>query len=315
MDGEQYNANSYHTPVLVQEVVKYLPGNLSGIYIDGTLGGGGHTRAILDRLNDDARLIGLDRDQDAVNYSRQRFACDKRVDIFQGNFGDMDQILRRFDIIGIDGLLLDLGVSSHQIQTPERGFSYLTDGPLDMRMDVSISRKAKDVISQYSEKSLADLFYLYGEEHNARRIARKVVLTREKSPIETTGALAAIVRRCIPERRVIKTLSRIFQSLRIEINQELEQLKQCLQGVYSYLKLDGSICVISYHSLEDRMVKRFFKGENLSFLKYNEDNGHKKYDFQILTKKVIRPCEAEIKLLPTSRSAKLRAAIKKTSAA
>lgn len=310
MDGSHESQKQFHRPVLCEQVLNYLLTKNSSIVVDGTMGGGGHSEAILKKLNKDARLIGIDQDSEAVSLCRRRFKNDKRVQIIQGNFGEVEQILKKIGIASIDGYLLDLGVSGHQIETAGRGFSYLSDGPLDMRMDANSSLTARDVIADYSEKKLADIFYQYGEERHARQIARHIVRAREKSSIDTTGRLTEIIKGCVPERWQIKTLARIFQSLRIEINQELEKLKKGLMCVYPFLKIGARICVISYHSLEDRIVKRYIRGRSLSFLKYEDDLPHSGFYFRDLTRHVVRPEDDEIRRLSTSRSARLRAAEK-----
>lgn len=301
----------YHMPVLVDEAVSYLVGNPAGIFIDCTLGGGGHAEQILKKLNRAGKLIAIDRDQDAIEYAQDHLReFRQQIKIIQGNFADIDHIVHETGESTLDGILLDLGISSHQIDVPARGFSYLQDGPLDMRMNSKTTMTACDVIQTYSESSLADLFFYYGEERRARQIARRIVLIREKDPIQTTQDLARAVRMIIPGHVVNKSLSRIFQALRIEVNDELEQLKTVLPKAGKLLKTGGRLVIISYHSLEDRLVKRFFRGEPLSFMRQDMVEQVEPRLFKMLHKKVIQPMEAEISRNPRARSARLRAAEK-----
>jgi len=310
MDGSHESQKQYHKPVLCEQVLHYLLTKKSRIVVDGTVGGGGHSEAVLKKLDQNARLIGIDQDAEAVAFSRQRFKNDNRVQIVQGNFSEVAQLLGQLKINLVDGYLLDLGISGHQIESAERGFSYLKDGPLDMRMNTAITRTAADLIAGYPEKKLAELFYHFGEERHSRQIARHIVRARQEESVKTTGRLAEIVKDCVPERWQMKTLARIFQSLRIEINQELDMLKQGLMQIYPLLNTGARICIISYHSLEDRIVKRFIRGREPGFNKYEDDQPHSGYYFRDLTRHVVRPDEDEIRRLSTSRSARLRAAEK-----
>ncbi len=300
---------TFHVPILLHETVDLLFTNPKGIYIDGTIGGGGHSSEILHNLHRTGRLIGIDRDNDAVMYCRNRFSAQSdQIRVVQGEIGKIDRILNELDILNVDGYLLDLGVSSYQIDTAGRGFSYLADGPLDMRMDASLSVNALDIINEYSEKELADLFFNYGEERNSRRIARKIVEERQKKVIETTGTLAEIVRRTTSYRFQLKTLARIWQAIRIEVNNELDQLKESLENIVTFLKPGGRIVVLSYESLTDRMVKRFFRGEGADYHKTESLHVGQNSNFQVITRKVIRPTEDEINKNPRAKSARLRAA-------
>ncbi len=301
----------FHTPVLVERMLEYLVTDLSGIYVDGTVGGGGHGEAILRRLNRRGRFIGIDRDREAVDFCHDRFSSyGDRVRILHGDFGKVDILLEELGITQVDGFFLDLGLSFHQIDTPERGFSYLSEGPLDMRMDASVPGSAKDIVNGHSEKDLGDIFLRYGEERSARRVARRIVRERRRRPIETTKALADVIRKITPVQRQIKTLARIFQALRIEVNRELEQLKDGLERVYPFLKPGGRVVVISYHSLEDRVVKRFFRGETPSTSREALLQSNSGYRFHVLTHRVVRATQEEIQRHPTGRSARLRAAEK-----
>lgn len=298
-----------HEPVLKDQVVAYLIRDKSGLYVDGTIGSGGHARIILNALNPKGKIIGIDRDAEAIDCCREKFSSYKRrIRLIHGEFGRIDEILDGLQISDVDGLLLDLGISNHQLMSASRGFSYQRDGFLDMRMNATDTLTARDVINRYPEKALADIFYRYGEERYSRQIAREIVRCRHKEPIETTGMLADVICRMTPSRWQVKTLSRIFQSIRIEINSELDQLIHGLIKSVPYLKNFGRIVCISYHSLEDRIVKHFFKGtlpENapgLGKIKIPD------IAFRILTKKVIRPDDSEVRYNPNARSALLRSA-------
>jgi len=299
----------YHNPVLVSETVAYLITDPSGVYLDGTIGGGGHSEALLNQLNQ-GKIIGIDRDPEAIRFCAERFRdYGQQVQLFQGAFGGMGQFLKLAGETAVDGLLLDLGVSSHQIDTPSRGFSYLQDGPLDMRMNPSENHSAYEILNTWDEADLADLFFYYGEERFSRQIARLIVLKREKEPINSTSEFANLIRSRIHGPKVNKTLARLFQALRIQVNDELEQLRTGLQTGTELLKVGGHMVVISYHSLEDRLVKRFFRGEEMTIRRTDaEPSGPKR--FRMLHKKVIRAGSDEIQKNPRSRSARLRAAEK-----
>ncbi len=309
MDNHFKNKYIPHVPVLKDKVIEYLITNKSGIYVDGTLGSGGHARSILNELNPDGKVIGIDRDPEAVNYCREQFSdCINRMELIHGEFGKIDEILDSLHITKVDGFLLDLGVSNHQLQSGSRGFSYQKPGPMDMRMDASGRMTAKEIVNQYSEKDLADIIYRYGEERHSRRIAKEIVQSRKKEPIESTERLTGIIRRITPPKWQMKTLSRVFQSIRVELNQEVSQLINGLVKIVPYLKLFGRIVCISYHSIEDRIVKNFFRGtypENADAFQGVEIPS---VSFRILTKKVVRPDQIEIDQNSKSRAAHLRSA-------
>jgi 16S rRNA (cytosine1402-N4)-methyltransferase len=302
--------SSYHRPVLADTAAGWLVTNPSGVYVDCTAGGGSHSAAVLARLDAEGRMLLIDRDRAAVDACAARFGSDGRIRVIQGEFGEIASILESQGIQRASGFLFDLGLSSHQIDTGERGFSYSGDCPLDMRMDVRSGRTAADIINTYSENELADIFFYHGEERKARGIARKVVAERKKGPIETSSSLNAVVRKTVPGKWLVKSLSRIYQALRIEVNDELNQLKKGLEGVLPFLDPGGRVVVVSYHSLEDRIVKHFFKGDPAALFGEGFEKTHPRFLFKNLTKKVVRPSSEEIGRNPRARSAKLRAAEK-----
>ena len=235
--------------------------NRSGIYVDGTIGGGGHARAILDRLDESGRLIGMDRDLEAVSVSRARIAGGRnsRVKIMHREFTEMASVLEAEHIPQVDGVLLDLGVSSYQIDTPDRGFSYQAEGPLDMRMDTDKTFTAADIVNGSSRDEIERIIREYGEERQARSVANAIVRTRAKAPLASTARLADTIRSAVRRRWAVKSCARVFQAFRIAVNQELDKLKTALDTVLPLLSHRGRFGVISYHSLEDRMVKRTFE--------------------------------------------------------
>lgn len=304
----------FHEPVLKEKAVELLVTDKNGIYVDGTLGGGGHAESILQRLGKDAMLIGMDMDSEAIAFASNRLKkYKKRFLAKQANFKDFGKILDKLNIQQIHGLLLDLGVSSHQIETAERGFSFSLEGKLDMRMDVSQKLTAFDIINMYSEEALVDLLKTYGEEKRARLIVRALMKERKKSPIETTTELKKIVTRATPPANRVKSFARVFQALRIEVNAELQNLTAILREGLNRLVAGGRLVVISYHSLEDRIVKKFFKEESERCVCPPELPicvCGKRGRMTILTKRPLRPSDEEISANPRSRSAKLRAAEK-----
>ncbi|MDZ7333883.1 MAG: 16S rRNA (cytosine(1402)-N(4))-methyltransferase RsmH [candidate division KSB1 bacterium] len=304
----------FHTPVLTEAVVAYLIGNPSGIYIDGTVGAGGHSRAILNRLTANGRVIGIDRDDRALEEAGRNLAhYGSQVMLCRGNFAELKGILDSLDIDLVDGILLDLGVSSHQIDTPERGFSYNADGPLDMRMSRDGSLTAAQLINQYSVAELEKIIREYGEERRARAIARAIARYRAQQSIATTRQLTRIIESSVPHSHRIKTLARVFQALRIAVNDELTHLSRFLTSSLSLVRSGGRIVIIAYHSLEDRLVKEFFSEQaNPCICPADLPSCvcGKQPTIRLLTRKVVRPSTQEIALNPRSRSAKLRAAEK-----
>ena len=252
-----------HIPVLLNETLALLAPERGGIFVDGTLGGGGHAEAVLTRLPQTGRLIGIDRDWEAVHAAGDRLSSfGDRFTALHGNFFEMKTLLSGIGVSEVNGILLDLGVSSHQLDTQERGFSYKTDAPLDMRMDQGARLSAKDIVNTYAESELARIFFAYGEERFSRRIAEKICRAREQYPIETTLQLAQIVREAIPGKyrnEPQHPARRTFQALRIEVNSELAGLDQAVEQACDLLQKGGRLCIITFHSLEDRIVKQAFR--------------------------------------------------------
>ncbi|MBD3290891.1 16S rRNA (cytosine(1402)-N(4))-methyltransferase RsmH [candidate division KSB1 bacterium] len=308
------NPNYFHMPVMKDEVIEYLITDPSGTYIDCTIGGAGHSLAILESLSLHGRLIGVDTDQQAIEFAEQRLQqFENQVRLFHANFSELTDVMREVNISQVIGILFDLGVSSHQIDNGQRGFSYLTDGPLDMRMNRNQKLTARDIVNDYSVDELSAIFKEYGEERQSRAIARAIVGARRKSPVETTVELSDIIRRTVPHKFQIKTLSRIFQAIRIRTNDELMSLTHVLEQAIPLLKEGGRLVVISYHSLEDKIVKNFLRRQNNPCTcppSFPECVCHKKPTVKILTKHVVKPSEREISSNKRSRSARLRAAEK-----
>ena len=295
----------YHNPVLLEACLEGLALKESGTYVDVTFGGGGHTKAILDAIGRDGKVIAFDQDEDAIENSWE----DDRLIFIHQNFTYLQRFLRFHKIEKVDGILADLGVSSHQLDTPTRGFSTRFDGPLDMRMSLSEGTSAKDVINTYTKEQLSDVFYQYGELTNARKITSRIVERREENPIETTLELADLLRPLVPVKVQNKVLAQIFQALRIEVNQELEALKSLLLQSAKVLNRNGRLCVISYHSLEDRLVKRFIQYGCFENEPEKDEFGR---SYKPLKKvgNMTLPTEIEIQNNKRARSAKLRIAEK-----
>lgn len=300
--------------MLLTQTLFYLHVQPAGVYIDATLGGGGHAEEILKKLGASGKLIGMDADPDALAYASIRLSSyHDRVKFVHSRFGCLKTVLSQLKVSKISGILFDLGVSSHQLDRPEKGFTYRVEATLDMRMDPGDELDAKAVVNTYSVNALADIFWTYGEERHGRRIAKAIGLSRERAVIETTTQLASIVEQVVGTRNLTKSLARIFQALRIEVNKELDQLKQTLADAIDMLEHTGRIVVISYHSLEDRIVKEFFKQEAATTLpSTNRIEPQRVRDprLKILTKTPIQPDAEEIRSNPRARSAKLRAAEK-----
>lgn len=293
----------YHKSVLLHEVISFLDPAPGKRYIDATLGGGGHSRELLEA---GAFVLGIDRDPDAISYVGQSFPKEllKNLTLFRGNFSDIGEIAKKTDFGEVDGIIFDLGVSSHQLEEANRGFSFGKEGPLDMRMDPGLSLTAKDIVNNFDKRRLNEIFQTYGQEKFAGPIAAAICSAREIKPIETTGQLREIVEKTIGrcrrgkryERNRINPATKTFQALRIVVNSELLNLQQCLPQTVDLISTGGRLVIISFHSLEDAIVKRFFKGEDR---------------LRSLTERPIGSSDSENEMNPRARSAKLRAAEKR----
>jgi len=296
-----------HKPVLLAESVDYLITDPNGIYIDATLGGGGHSKLILEKLGKDGHLFGIDQDAEALRASEKRIGDSERFTALEGNFGYLTTLIPAEHHGSIDGILFDYGVSTHQIKEPERGFSFQHDGPLDMRMSAMSGVSAHSVVNEYDYKKLRDVIFHYGEERMSKQIAQAIINRR---PIETTGELRETVESVVKGRFSIKSVARVFQGVRIEVNREMEVLKSALEDSLKLLKVGGRIVAISYHSLEDRLVKHFFKSGNFEGKIEKDFYGKSLNPIEPLTKQIITPGDDEIERNPASRSAKMRIAQK-----
>lgn len=294
---------SYHEPALLKESIEMLDIQKDGIYVDVTFGGGGHSKAILEKLSDKGRLIAFDQDEEAL----ANVPVDERLLFVPQNFRDMKRFLRYHGFKKVNGILADLGVSSHQLDEGSRGFSYRFEAPLDMRMSNEMSISAADLINDLSVEEIQTVLGEYGEVRNARTLAQHLVAARSLKSIKTIGDFLQVLEPCIMGDR-FRYLSQVFQALRIEVNQEMQALKEMLQSSKEVLNPQGRIVVISYHSLEDRLVKNFFKTGDFSGEQQKDFYGNIARPFQVLTKKPVEPGAEEIKRNPRSRSAKLRAA-------
>lgn len=300
------NQEVYHIPALLVPVIQGLDIKPDGCYVDATFGGGGHSRAIVAELSEQGRLYGFDQDSDA----RANAIDDPRFTFVYGNFRFMRNFLRYYGVDAVDGILADLGVSFHHFDDPERGFSFRSDGPLDMRMNRNASRSAAWVVNNYTEEQLADMFYLYGELKNARKFASVLVKARGKAPIETTEQLLAAVAPLINPKKEKKELAQVFQALRIVVNNEIDALRDFLVQSLESLKPGGRLAVITYHSLEDRLVKNFMRTGNLEGKDARDFYGRNLSPFKLLTSKPVVADDDEVERNPRSRSAKLRIAEK-----
>lgn len=295
---------AYHIPALLPQVLKALDIKPEGVYVDCTFGGGGHSRAIVESLSPEGHLYGFDQDMDAVS----RAFADERFTIVRGNFRFLRNFLRFYGVDMVDGILADLGVSFHHFDDPGRGFSFRFEGPLDMRMNRDSGFTAADLVAGYSEERLADILYLYGEMKNSRKIASAIVKARSNSAIATTEQLIAAVEPFLNPRDRKTDLARIFQALRIEVNGELDALRRLLTASLQVLKPGGRLAIITYHSLEDRIVKNFMRTGNLEGREAKDFYGRNLSPLKLLTSKPIVPDAAEVEANPRSRSAKMRVA-------
>ena len=319
-------AETYHVPVLLKESVDGLHIKPNGIYVDVTFGGGGHSREILSRLGADGHLFSFDQDADAENnifedsgdakdcsneQKGKRFVDDSRFTFIRSNFKFLKNWMQFYGIEQIDGLLGDLGVSSHHFDDESRGFSFRFDAPLDMRMNKRAGKTAADIVNEYDEEQLANLFYIYGELKNSRRIASALTNARRQKPIATTSDFISAVEPLFKREREKKDMAKLFQALRIEVNHEMTALKEMLMAATDVMKPGGRLSIITYHSLEDRIVKNIMKTGNIEGKVEQDFFGHIDSPYKLINNKVIVPSEEEQSQNPRSRSAKLRIAERK----
>lgn len=295
---------TYHIPVMLEECIEALDIKPNGIYVDLTMGGGGHTREILANLGEDGHLYSLDQDPDAEANAPD----DKRHTFVASNFRFVRGALRHRGIEQVDGILADLGVSSHHFDAKHRGFSFRGDAPLDMRMNTREGRTAADIVNTYTNDALAKIFTEYGELETTWKIANCIERARSEKPITTTAELVEAVKPCTPPKDESKFLTKLFQALRIELNGEMEALKMALEQSLKLLKPGGRLVIMSYHSLEDRIVKNFMRSGNTEGIIEKDFFGRTTTPFKVITRKAIVPTDKEIEINPRSRSAKLRVA-------
>jgi 16S rRNA (cytosine1402-N4)-methyltransferase len=299
-------AETYHVPVLLAESVDGLAIQPDSILVDVTFGGGGHSREILRRLGEKGHLYSFDQDADA----EQNIVDDDRFTFIRSNFRYLKNWMRYYEVDGIDGLLADLGVSSHHFDDETRGFSFRFDAPLDMRMNKRAGMTAADILNNYTEEQLADIFYLYGELKNARKVASVIVKARQEISIQTTGQLLELTDKLFPREREKKEVTKLFQALRIEVNHEMDALREMLSGACQLLKPGGRLSVITYHSLEDRIVKNVMRAGNAEGKVEQDFFGRVNSPLHLINNRVITASEEELEANPRSRSAKLRIAEK-----
>ncbi len=308
----------HHVPVMTREVLHYLKPGQGHVFVDGTLGGSGHARAILERLPPDGVFIGIDWDREAIAHAQQALKpYAHRMHLFHGNFTQLPDCLRRLNVPAVDGILLDLGVSLQQLEYAGKGFSFNKDEPLDMRMDERTSLKAEDLVNELPENALADLFKTFGEERWAKKIAKSVVRARARRRIQSSLELARLVSRAVPMKRPVSRrihpATRVFMALRIAVNRELENLRIFLDRAVDVLNPSGRLCILSFHSLEDRMVKTRFRGMADPCIcppGFPRCTCRRKPTLHILTKKPVRPTEEEVRANPMARSARMRVAVR-----
>lgn len=296
----------YHIPALLNECIDGLNIKPNGVYVDVTFGGGGHSRAIMENLDKNGHLYGFDQDQDAIANAID----DKRFTFVYSNFAYISNFLRYHKVKQVDGILADLGVSFHHFDESDRGFSFRFDGTLDMRMNRKSENDARKVIATYDEERLADILYLYGELRSSRKIASAIVKARAKNPINTTGDLLEVIKPFIKPTQEKKELAQVFQALRIEVNNEIDVLKSLLQQSIKVLKPGGRLVILTYHSLEDRLVKNFLKSGNIEGKVEKDFFGKVNSPFRLINNKVIVASDEEVERNPRARSAKLRIAEK-----
>lgn len=301
------NTDVYHIPVLLNESIEGMNLKANGIYADMTFGGGGHSKEILRRMGEDCHLYSFDQDDDA----EKNIVNDKRFTFVRSNFRYLRNFMRYYGVEQLDGILADLGVSSHHFDDSERGFSFRFDGKLDMRMNKRAGMTAADIVNTYDEEKLADVFYIYGELKNSRKLAATIAKARQQKQITTIGEFLDIIKPLFGREREKKELAKVFQALRIEVNHEMEALKEMLYEATDLLKPGGRLVVITYHSLEDRMVKNLIKAGNIEGKVEQDFYGNMQSPFRAVNNKVIVPTDEEVNQNPRSRSAKLRIAEKR----
>jgi len=304
---ERQETESYHEhlPVLLKEAVSHLITDRDGVYVDGTLGGGGHAVELLSQLNENATVYGIDQDDEALEAAKSRIKDDPRFIPVKGNFGYLSRLLPPSIRGEISGLLLDLGVSTHQIKEAGRGFSFQKEGPLDMRMSNLRGVTAHQVVNEYPYEDLRDVIFHFGEERKSREIARAII---DRRPIETTSGLREAVESVVHGPHTVKSVARVFQGIRIEVNRELDMLRNVLEQSLELLKVGGRIVVISYHSLEDRLTKRFFRAGNFEGEIEKDFYGNDLSPIREISDGIITPSEEEVERNPAARSAKMRVA-------
>ena len=298
---------TYHIPVLLHESIEGMHIHPGGIYVDVTFGGGGRSKEILRQMDSNSKLFSFDQDPDA----EKNIVNDPRFTYVRSNFRYLHNFLRYYGVEKVDAILADLGVSSHHFDDSERGFSFRFDGKLDMRMNKRAGITAADIVNTYEEERLDNVFYLYGELKNSRKLASVLVKARSTKPVKTIGEFIDLIKPLYGKEREKKELAKVFQALRIEVNQEMEALKEMLYAATESLKPGGRLVVITYHSLEDRMVKNIMKTGNVEGKAEQDFFGNIQTPFKLINNKVIIPCDDEVQRNPRSRSAKLRIAEKK----
>ena len=309
MSAKQQRAgNSFHVPVLLQQTISLLRPGPGKVFLDGTVGGGGHALALLEA---GASVIGCDQDPEALQETARRVACfSERIRLVEANFADVAEQFPNYGVHEFDGILLDLGVSSHQLDTPSRGFSFAGDGPLDMRMGPHVRRTAADIVNEASQEELARIFFEFGEESAARRLASRIVKARCQTPLRTTRDLVEVIETVIPKRGARHPATKAFRALRLAVNNELDSVERGLRRLAPHVKTGGRMAAITFHSLEDRIVKRFFREVSQEWIDRPEWSAPRRnpaYAFRLVTARPIEPGEEEVGQNSRARSAKLRA--------